>query len=184
MTLRAIPRHGVLVVVLAGVGSMAEAAAAAQDPCPNNPNPQIWHVHAQAEPTVADGTQSRPLASLKEAVNCADVGATIRILFSDRALPGGVVLKDGQRLLGEVDRNGEWRSRITAAEGDAIVLADSNEVAGLHIEVVDGAAVFADNVTGAHLHWGARIGESRVDPAVLLDLLVVPAPASQTPPRT
>ncbi len=26
-------------------------------------------------------------------------------------------------------------------------------------------------VTGAHLHWGARIGEARVDPASLLDLL-------------
>ncbi len=29
-------------------------------------------------------------------------------------------------------------------------------------------------VTGAHLHWGARIGAARVDPALLLDLLQRP----------
>lgn len=134
------------------LGSLLSPLIGAQVPCPANPNPQIWHVHAQAQPTVADGTRAKPLASLKAAVNCADVGATIHILYSDRALPGGVVLKDGQRLLGEMDRDGEGRSRITATEGDAIVLAHNNEVAWLHLEVANGVAVFGDNVAGSDLH--------------------------------
>jgi murein DD-endopeptidase MepM/ murein hydrolase activator NlpD len=42
-------------------------------------------------------------------------------------------------------------------------------------------------VTGAHLHWGARIGEARVDPVVLLELLSGVAgntAADQDEPRT
>ncbi len=153
------------------LGSLLSPSVGAQALCPANPNPQIWHVHAQADPTVADGTRARPLASLKEAVNCADVGATIRIRYSDRALPGGVVLKDGQRLLGEVDRDGERRSRITAAEGDAIVLAHNNELAWLHLEVANGVAVFADNVAGSDLHdlHITRLGSglmARLDPSL------------------
>ncbi len=133
--------------------SLLSPSILARAQCPANPNPETWFVSSTADPARADGTRAGPLSTLREAVRCAGVGTTIRVLGSDRKpLVGGIFLKKGQRLLGEWNRAGEARPRITTAEGDAVVLADDNEVAGLHIEVANGAAVFGDNVTGAHLH--------------------------------
>jgi murein DD-endopeptidase MepM/ murein hydrolase activator NlpD len=67
-------------------------------------------------------------------------------------------------------------SRMGVGEGD---LVD----AGQEIGQVGSTG----RVTGAHLHWGARIGEARVDPAVLLELLSGVAgntAADQDEPRT
>jgi hypothetical protein len=51
-------------------------------------------------------------------------------------------------------------SRIDVAEGDLVAAGD-----------VLGTVGATGRVTGAHLHWGGRIGRARVDPAVLLELL-------------
>ena len=135
------------------VGALLSPSILARSQCPANPSPETWYVSSAADPDGADGTRARPLSTLREAVRCAGAGTTIRVLGSGRKpLVGGVFLKKGQRLLGEWNREGEARPRVTTAEGDAVVLADDNEVAGLHIQAANGAAVFGDNVTGAHLH--------------------------------
>lgn len=66
-------------------------------------------------------------------------------------------------------------SRISVAEGDLVEAGQSVGQVGA-----------TGRVTGSHLHWGARIGEARVDPAVLLELLAGPvsAQAAQAAPRT
>jgi len=110
-------------------------------------------VRAGADATVADGTREQPLVSLADAERCVPEGATIRILSGDgEPLSGGIILKNGQRLLGEARHQGGQHPRLVQAQGDAVLLADGNEVAGLQIEVGNGAAIFGDNVTGAHLH--------------------------------
>ena len=144
----------VLVTAIAlAVAATLSQSISAQPQCPENPSPQIWHVSAGADRTTANGTRERPLPSLREAVRCAQEGAEIRILTSDRgSLMGGILLKDGQRIVGEGDGVGGAWPRITAVEGDAIFLSNRNELAGLHIEVANGSAVIGDNVTGADLH--------------------------------
>ncbi len=83
------------------------------------------------------------------------------------------------------------RGRVVVAEelyfsGNLVVLDHGGDVYTLYahlskIDVVAGEEVAAGapvgrvgatgRVTGAHLHWGARIGQARVDPSSLLDLL-------------
>ena len=83
------------------------------------------------------------------------------------------------------------RGRVVVAEelyfsGNLVVLDHGGDVYTLYahlskIDVVEGDEVPAGapigrvgatgRVTGAHLHWGARIGRARVDPSSLLELL-------------
>ena len=70
-------------------------------------------------------------------------------------LDGGIRLKDRQKLLGAAPPPGAKptaRLTNTSAGGDAVTLAHGNEVAHLHIDNPAGAAIFGDNVNGAHLH--------------------------------
>jgi hypothetical protein len=65
-------------------------------------------------------------------------------------LAGGVSLKDNQRLFG--DPASATPPRVRATRVDAIVLGNGNEVAHLHLEVGNGAAIVADNASGTDLH--------------------------------
>ena len=70
-------------------------------------------------------------------------------------LDGGIRLKERQKLLGIAPPpGGKPAARLTntAGTGDAVTLAHGNEVAHLHIDNPAGAAIFGDNVNGAHLH--------------------------------
>ncbi len=75
----------VLVTAIAlAVAATLSQSISAQPQCPANPSPQTWYVRSGADPMTASGTRERPLPSLREAVRCAEEGAEIRILTSDR----------------------------------------------------------------------------------------------------
>jgi hypothetical protein len=142
-----------LVLLLLVTANVPASTVAAQAPCPDNPDPDTWHVRAGANVQVADGSRHRPVASFAVVERCAPTSATIRVLPGAGVyLEGGIRLKRGQRLIGEDLAQGGQRPRIRQVEGDGVTLADNNEVAGLHLQVTDGAGVFGDNVTGARLH--------------------------------
>jgi hypothetical protein len=118
------------------------------------------------------GTNKRPYDSLAD----VEADAACEVIFikmsrtADLALDGGIRLKDGQKLFGlgpDVTRTGELRERRplitnTNAEdedffgpanfGAGVILANDNEVAGVHIDATHNAAIWAANISGAHIH--------------------------------
>lgn len=130
--------------------------------CRKNPNPSAWFVKAGAAPETGVGTQAKPFASLADAEQCSAERTTIFVLPATPGSPpldGGIVLKNGQKLLGATFRKAAgWlaqsgqRVTNTRSPGDAVVLANDNEVAYLHIEGPAGAAILGDNVAGTNLH--------------------------------
>jgi hypothetical protein len=144
------------------VGTLAmiwPAAVRPQTPtdCTGNPDQARWFVQA-GPPGEAAGTNDRPFASLADVERCAPAGATITVLAPTQgapALDGGIRLKDRQKLLGPASAGtAKPAARLTSTSGtgDVVTLAHGNEVAHLHIDNPAGAAIFGDNVTGAHLH--------------------------------
>ena len=125
--------------------------------CTRNPDQTRWFVRA-GPPDDGAGTAARPFSSLTGVERCAPAGATITVLApADGAPPldGGIRLKDRQKLLGPAATgSGKPAARLTntGGTGDAVTLAHGNEVAHLHIDNPAGAAIFGDNVNGAHLH--------------------------------
>lgn len=161
----ALPYYLIVVPITVGFALVffAHQASASPPPdCGKNPNPLKWFVKAGASSETAIGTETRPFSSLAEAQRCSDEGSTIVVVPGPRSGPpldGGIVLKNGQKLLGggnpKRDRlDGRLLARITntGGSGDAVVLGNDNEVAYLHIESPRGAAILGDNVAGANLH--------------------------------
>jgi hypothetical protein len=146
-------------IVAAGVLWPAAALAQPADDCARNRDKNRWFVQAGA-PDAASGSRDQPFGSLAQIERCAPEGATITVLPPSNgaaALDGGIRLKDRQKLLGTAPPAPS--ATIPAAKltnsggtGDAVVLAHGNEVANLHIENPAGAAIFGDNVNGAHVH--------------------------------
>ena len=152
-----------LLVPLFGFALIAlHESGSPQPDCRKNPNPSKWFVQAGASSEMGIGTQVRPFASLADAEQCSAEGTTIVVVPATAGSPpldGGIVLKNGQKLLGATFSKaagwlGQSGQRITNTKnsGDAVVLANGNEVAYLHVDGATGAAVLGDNVAGAHLH--------------------------------
>lgn len=151
-----------LVGLLALALFAVQAAPALPPDCGKNPNRLRWFVKAGASSETDIGTESRPFASLAEAQWCSAERSTIVVLPAPPGSPpldGGIVLKNGQKLLGAASRKAPGRTGASAARitntggsGDAVVLANDNEVAYLHIESPAGAGVLGDNAAGANLH--------------------------------
>lgn len=152
-----------------------------QPDCRKNPNPSDWFVQAGAASEMGIGTKARPFASLADAEQCSAEGTTIVILPAAAGSPpldGGIVLKNRQKLLGATFGKaagwlGQSGQRITNTKqsGDAVVLANDNEVAYLHIAGATGAAVLGDNVAGANLHdllitRDTAVAPQRLDPSL------------------
>ena len=110
-----------------------------------------WYVQAGAVP--GNGLERTPFNSLAAVQAASATGDTIIILaapMTTPALAGGIVLKDDQKLIGkgkDVTKLGgdttSERARITNALGDAITLANGNEVSNLHVADPLGGAVMA-----------------------------------------
>jgi hypothetical protein len=144
-----------LLILLGGALAIAPPAFGQTPECSGNPNQAQWFVRAGA-PMDGDGSASRPFATLADVERCAPAGATIMVLTPADGAPsldGGIRLKDRQKLLGATPSGGgKPAARLTGGTRDAITLAHGNEIANLHIDNPAGAAVFGDNVNGAHLH--------------------------------
>jgi hypothetical protein len=94
-----------------------------------------WHVKADQSRS-GNGTRNAPLSSLQEVETASGPGDTIYVLPSQRALDGGIQLKDGQQLIGlgtpvNTANQHSAHARITNTsgaryDGDAIRLAKNN----------------------------------------------------------
>ncbi len=172
-----------LLVGLLALALFALQAAPALPPdCGKNPNRLRWFVQAGASSETGIGTESKPFASLAEAQWCSAERSTIVVLPAPPGSPpldGGIVLKNGQKLLGAASRKAPGRTGGSAARitntggsGDAVVLANDNEVAYLHIENPAGAGILGDNVAAANLHdllitrETAAVAATRLDPGL------------------
>ena len=124
--------------------------------CSRNPDQSRWFVRAGAT-AEGVGSESRPFAALGDIERCSPPGAAIVVLEAPEGaapLDGGIKLKDRQKLTGAELPPGSGRAaRLTntTGTGDAVTLANGNEVAHLHIDSPSGAAVLGDNVNGAVL---------------------------------
>ncbi len=118
-----------------------------------------WYVQSGA--AAGSGTERSPFNSLA-AVQAASVkGDTIFIVAmptSTPALNGGIVLKDDQKLKGkgeDVTKRGfdstSPRGKITNSLGDAVTLANGNEVSNLQLDDPLGGAIMAVEKTGGKL---------------------------------
>jgi hypothetical protein len=151
----------VLIGLVVPVLLALQAGVSAPPECGNVDRSQ-WFVQAGASPDSGVGTRARPFASLADAERCSGEGATIIVLPAlpgSTPLDGGIVLKNGQRLLGAAAPRQLGPAVVplpritnTGASSDAVVLGNDNEVASLHIDSPLGAAILGDNVAGANLH--------------------------------
>jgi hypothetical protein len=133
----------------------------------------VWYVSATAPPE-GDGSQEHPFDSLAAVEAASAPGDFIKILPSPADVPpleGGIALKDGQHLIGSgppVTRasEDEPRAQITNSNpdrygGDAIVLADYNVVANLHISNANRAGIAADGVKNPWIYGNLITGHNQ-----------------------
>ncbi len=107
------------------------------------------------------GSFAAPLNSLEAVEANSAPGDVICILPSNGTLDGGIVLKDGQALIGagndpfEVDAS-QANVRITNSslltnDGHGVLLANNNRVAGIHVVSPQGSGIFGRNSSGAEI---------------------------------
>ena len=118
-----------------------------------------WYVQSGAP--AGAGTERSPFNSLAAAQSMSAIGDTIFVVAappSTPALGGGIVLKDRQKLVGkgeDITRKGfdstSDRAKITHSLGDAVTLANDNEVKNLQIDDPLGGGIMAVNKTGGKL---------------------------------
>jgi hypothetical protein len=119
-----------------------------------------WYVQADAA-AGGNGSRSRPFSTLDQVEAASRPGDTIRVLPSLRALDGGILLKDRQRLIGLGDPVTKAQkpgaqptiTNTSAAryDGDAIRLASNNVVQNIRIDGAARAGIFGVNATRAEI---------------------------------
>ena len=123
-----------------------------------------------------DGTRERPFRSLAGAVLASSEGDSIFLLSVGEPPPldGGVVLKARQRLIGlgaDGEQPGPESKRVPMVnstdelEGAIVVLAGSNEVAGIEFLGLSGHAIVngPSDYSGAYLHHNVFSGATESD---------------------
>ena len=118
-----------------------------------------WYVQSGA--TAGTGTERSPFNSLAAAQDASNRGDTIFIVAvppTTPALNGGIVLKDDQKLKGKgenITKKGfdstSARAKITNSLGDAVTLANGNEVSNLQLDDPLGGAIMAVDKTNGKL---------------------------------
>jgi hypothetical protein len=134
------------------------------------------------------GSDKIPYSTLAEVV--ADgICQHIHVLYSDTALDGGIILRDGQKLTGEKGKDGKLpiitNSTFATTFGMGVILAKNNEVKNLHFKDTQNSSIFGsfqiqpfegklklDNViiTGANQAglFNPGLGGVTANPSVLL----------------
>ena len=130
-----------------------------------------WYVKANAG-AGGDGSESRPFNSLAAVEAASGPGDTIIVLDCPAdidPLDGGIALKDGQKLEGtgpDVTLAAPQAARLTNSnadryDGDAIVLANDNEVTNVHVIDAYRSAISGYNITGADIHHNLVTGHNQ-----------------------
>src|SRR5688572_18278780 len=119
-----------------------------------------WYVQADAA-AGGNGSRGRPFSTLDQVEAASQPGDTIRVLPSLRALDGGILLKDRQRLIGLGDPVTKAQkpgaqptiTNTSAAryDGDAVRLASNNVVQNIRIDGAARAGIFGVNATRAEI---------------------------------
>ena len=149
--------------ILMSIGLLASVASAET----------TWYVKATADDG-GDGSKKRPFNSLQAVEEISEPGDTIIILHCPAdtpALNGGIALKDGQKLIGtgpDVTKAAPQsaRAKITNSNdernwGDAIWLANDNEVTNIHIIDAYSTAILGLDIIGANIHHNLITGHNQ-----------------------
>lgn len=112
----------------------------------------IWYIKSGATGNGKSLTSPMGSAIILESVSGA--GDVIFLLSSDKALEGGLLLKDGQSLIG-LTKDGYkpviTNSNSTLNMGCGIVLANNNRVSNIRIEKAYASGIYARNTSNAHI---------------------------------
>ncbi len=149
----------------------------------------VYHVDNTADPAFGNGTAETPFVTLKDAENASAPQDVIFVREGDRTSRGqdrGIVLKDGQLLLGDgvqhliPIQNGQFfmlcndldgnRPRITNIGGNNVVtLANDNTVRGFVIQGNNQAAngIFGNAFPGGNPITGGTIEDNLITNAIL-----------------
>lgn len=127
-----------------------------------------WYVKASAN-AGGDGSRNKPFSSLADVEAASAAFDTITVLHAPAGIPaldGGIILKDGQKLIGTgpdvtLAAPRSARAKITNSAGDAITLANDNEVSNLHILDTDRSGIIGIDITGASIHQNLITGYNR-----------------------
>ncbi len=135
---------------------------------------KTWYVQGGAPIINSQGTLEHPFYSLAQVQAASSAHDTIYVLPSLFVLDGGIILKDGQHLLGQSsDESGANSgcfcssfdglvSLITNSSGDAVTLAHDNIVSGLHIVNAGGYAIFGHNIHSAEISHNVITGANQL----------------------
>jgi len=143
-----------LLTILMSIGLLASVASAET----------TWYVKANAD-AGGDGSEGQPFNSLQAVEQKSEPGDTIIVLACPADIPAldeGIALKDGQKLLGSdadvtLDDPVAAQAKITNSNanrysGDAIVLANDNEVTNISIADAHRSGISGHNISGASIH--------------------------------
>jgi hypothetical protein len=112
-----------------------------------------WYVAANAAPG-GDGSAGAPFGSLADAEHASAPGDTIVVVAAPEDVPpldGGIALKPGQRLVG-TGPGARLTNTGTGNNGNAVLLADDVEVAGLSVVGTYRSGMYGVDVTGVNVH--------------------------------
>lgn len=119
------------------------------------PTGHVWYVDNTADAATADGSRAAPFARLALAESTSVPGDAIFVFAGDgtsRGLDGGIVLKDGQRLIGEgaglaaAGIPAGAAPHLTNSRGDGVTLARGNTIEGLVVDAPTGAGISGRDV--------------------------------------
>ncbi|PYE12287.1 hypothetical protein DFR67_12310 [Williamsia limnetica] len=155
-----------VVTIVAALAVPTSAVAA-----PQGAEPTTWHVRAGASGG-GDGSERSPFASLAAVQKASGPDDTIVVDPARSPLDGGILLKQGQRLIGGgapvvgADPNSP-RPRLTntallGSTGDAVTLAPGTEVRNLVIEGTNRSAIYGNDATGVTIAGNDISGSNRL----------------------
>jgi hypothetical protein len=151
----------------------------------------VFHVDNLADAAIGNGTRETPFATLAEAQGASGADDIIFVHtgdFTDRNYDNGIVLKDGQLLLGDGVRhlipiqNGQifqlcniindplssvdFRPRLSNDGGNVVTLANRNTVRGV---IIEGNGLAVNGISGNAFPFGPPITDGIIEDTTITD---------------